>query len=379
MKVIVVGAGPVGLAAALALLRRGVDVLVLEAGESLAAESRASTLHPPTLEILDELGVIEDVLRRGLRAPTFAYRDRAEGHVATLDLGLLAGDTRYPFRVQLEQSKLTPILLGAILQAGGDVRFGRPVTAVETTGTVHTGTGTHHADWVVAADGAHSAVRRSLGLPFEGMTYAERFLVASTDEDLTEMLPDLAAVNYVFDPVDWSVLLRTPDHWRVLLPTPGDTEDDAELSRMDGRLRSIADPGRPWRIAHTTIYRVHQRVAADFRAGRVLLAGDAAHVNNPLGGLGMNSGIHDAMAYARAIADPGACGDDVFAAADRRRKTALDYVQTVSHQNYQRLSAADPGQRRAYLDEWRAVAADPVRARASLLRSSMLASMPAAS
>ncbi|MEV6300018.1 NAD(P)/FAD-dependent oxidoreductase [Actinoplanes sp. NPDC051861] len=377
-RILVAGAGPVGLTAALALARRGFEVTVVESGDQLAAESRASTFHPPTLEMLDELGVCDDLRARGLVSPTFAYRDRRDGLVAMLDLAVLAGDTRFPYRLQCEQSKLTPILLDHLLRYEGcEVRFGwhaADVTTHPSSLTLSSTDGrTVEGAWLIGADGAHSAVRRATGVTFDGITYPERFLVASVDEDLTAWLDDLAAVNYVFDPVEWCVLLRTPDHWRVLLPTPPDTTDISEISRLGSRLREVFDPGRPWRVAHTSMYRVHQRVATSFRTGRVLLAGDAAHVNNPLGGLGMNSGIHDAVAYAAALAT----GDDsaVWAAAADRRRIALEYVQSVSHQNYERLRATDPDARAAHLNSLRETAADPALARASLLRSSMIASL----
>ncbi|BBH71489.1 pentachlorophenol monooxygenase [Actinoplanes sp. OR16] len=377
-RILVAGAGPVGLTAALALARRGFAVTVLEAGDELAAESRASTFHPPTLEMLDDLGVGAELQAIGLKSPTFAYRDRQAGLVAMLDLGVLAEDTRYPYRVQCEQSKLTPLLRDHLLRLPGcEIRYGWPVAELimnlDGVVAVSSDGRTADGDWLIGADGAHSAVRKATGVTFDGITYPERFLVASVDEDLTTWLDDLASVNYVFDPVEWCVLLRTPDHWRVLLPTPVDTPDEAELARLDQRLRGVHDPGRPWRVRHASMYRVHQRVATSFRTGRVLLAGDAAHVNNPLGGLGMNSGIHDAIAYACAIAS----GDDaaVWDAAADRRRIALEYVQSVSHQNYERLRASDPDARAAHLDSLRATAADPARARASLLRSSMIASL----
>ncbi|MEV6342756.1 NAD(P)/FAD-dependent oxidoreductase [Actinoplanes sp. NPDC051851] len=377
-RILVAGAGPVGLTAALALARRGFPVTVLESGDGLAAESRASTFHPPTLEMLDELGVGDELHARGLISPTFAYRDRTEGLIAMLDLTVLAGETRFPYRLQCEQSKLTPILRDHLVRHEGcEVRFGWHVDGViqdDTGVTVHSTDGRAIAgSWLIGADGAHSSTRRAVGAAFDGITYPERFLVASVDEPLESWLDDLAAVNYVFDPVEWCVLLRTPDHWRVLLPTPAETADEAEYARLDDRLRGVHDPGRPWRVAHASMYRVHQRVAASFRIGRVLLAGDAAHVNNPLGGLGMNSGIHDAIAYAAALAT----GSDeaVTAAARDRRRIAMEYVQSVSHQNYERLRATDPQARAAHLDGLRATAADPALARASLLRSSMIASL----
>ncbi|MBP2192742.1 FAD-dependent oxidoreductase [Nocardia goodfellowii] len=373
--VVVVGAGPVGLTAALTLSRRGVPVTVLEQGDTLATESRASTFHPPTLAMLADLGTLEPLLARGIIASTFQYRARGGGEIATLDLGVLAADTPYPFRVQCEQSKLTPILLSA-LPAHAGVRFGYRVDSLypsEEGVIVHTSRGPVLADWVIAADGAHSTVRRTLGAGFDGSTYPERFLVASVAEDLTAVLPGIAPINYVFDPEEWLVLLRTPEHWRVLLPTPADTRDDDELARLPARLDAVADLGRPWRVLHASLYQVHQRVTESFRLGRVLLAGDAAHVNNPLGGMGMNSGIHDAVQLADALAGvlDGGPESELDMVAVRRRTVAVEHVQRASHDNWQRLRSQDDG----YHQQLRALAADPAAARAYLRRACLLDSL----
>lgn len=384
-RVVVVGAGPVGLTAALVLARSGVPVTVLEAGDGLAAESRASTFHPPSLEMLADLGVLAPLLDRGITSTTFQYRDRRTGPIADLDLSVLADDTAYPFRVQCEQSKLTPILLEALsAHPHAEVLFGQRVVGVddlEGRPVVRTEAGrAFEAEWVIGADGASSAVRKATGAAFEGITYPERFLVVSTREDLEAALPGIAAVNYVFDPDEWLVLLRTPEHWRILFPTDPASPDEVETdpARVQSRLTGVADLGRDWDLLHASLYNVHQRVADRFRTGRVLLIGDAAHVNNPLGGMGMNSGLHDAVLVARAlaplIAHTGTV-EELDAVLSARREVATSYVKAVTHDNWERLRESDEAARQAYHDELRALCADPVASRTYLRRTSMIDSL----
>lgn len=386
-RVLIAGAGPVGLCAALTLARAGVPVTVLEKGENLSAESRASTFHPPTLELLEDLGLVDEVLARGLRAPVTQFRDRASGPVAEFDLGVLADVTRYPFRIQLEQNKLAQLALEALRSErsetwGGydaEVRFGWRTHAASADGRVLAGCEDGFvelvAPWVIGADGAHSAVRTSMGIELLGETYPEEFLVVSVDEDLESVLPDLAYVNYVADPEEWLVLLRTPDHWRVLFPVQGHLEASSSDAGVQALLRGVADLGRDWRVLQWSQYVVSRRVASTMRSGKVLLAGDAAHQNSPLGGMGMNSGIQDAVSAGRRLAEVwhGRADEVVLDEYDeRRRRVATEYVQADSHANWLALRERDP-QRRADLQaELRAIAADPVRHRERMLRTAML-------
>ena len=382
-----VGAGPVGLTAALALARRGIPATLLAAEPELVMELRGSTFHPPTLDLLDEFGVVPRMIETGLIAPTWQFRDRETGPVATFDLSLLRDDTNHPYRVQCEQWKLMRLLKEELdLIPGTDIRFGHQVTAVQqhadgATVSAETANGpvSLNGRYVVAADGARSAVRRSLGVEFEGFTYPELFLIASTDFRFEDTLTDIAYVNYIADPQEWLVLLRVPDLWRVLVPAPPDADRDTLLSddTLQAVLHRVVSRPVPYRIAHRSLYPVHQRVARTFRHGRVLLAGDAAHINNPLGGMGMNGGIQDAFNLADKLTAiyPGA-DDALLDRYDRQRRTvAVEAVQQQTHRNQQMLSERDPAVRRKALDSMRRTAADPVLARDYMLRSSMIASL----
>ena len=386
-RVIVAGAGPVGCVASAVLAAGGIDVTLLEAAPKLPRELRASTFHPATLDLLDRFAVVDELLRRGLVAPVFAYRDRRKGVVAEFDLGALADVTNHPYRLQCEQFKLCEIVLDAFeRQRSVAVRFGAEVIGAADHGdaaSVVLASGERlEADAVVAADGAASAVRKSLDLTFDGMTYEDRYLVLSTPFDMATRLDRLAAVNYISDPDEWLVLLRTAGLWRALFPVGEGESDDQALSDRSAqrRLGGIVARTEPFEIAHRTIYRVHQRVAETFLVGRVVLMGDAAHINNPLGGMGMNGGIHDAVLLGASLAAVlrGDIGADRLAHhAGLRRRLAIDYVRRYTHENAESLAAPDGAARQRALDRMAARAADPGEARAYMLQAAMIKAVAA--
>src|SRR5712692_6680143 len=285
-RVLIAGAGPVGLVAAANLIRGAVPVTVFEAGPDLSEESRASTFHPPTLDMLDRLDAAKPLIAQGLIAPQFQYRTKQQGLLAQFDFGAIADVTEHPYRVQAEQSKLTRILYDQLRDHPAfELHFDSPVQdvtqhasgveiAIERNGRIETRCGR----WLIGADGARSDVRRSLGVEFDGFTWPERFLVVSTPFDFRTVIPDLAAVSYVADPQRWHFLLQIPGLCRAMFPIAAHESDDlASSPGFAQSLMATVVPGiSSYEIAHVTLYRVHKRVAKAFRLGRAFLAGDAA-------------------------------------------------------------------------------------------------------
>jgi 2-polyprenyl-6-methoxyphenol hydroxylase-like FAD-dependent oxidoreductase len=383
-RVLIAGAGPVGLVAAANLVRHGVPVTVFEGGTDLSMESRASTFHPPTLDMLAELDVVGPLIAQGLIAPKFQYRNRRDGLIAEFDFGDIADQTRHPFRLQCEQSRLTRIIYD---QLRGDpnfeIAFSTPIRAVTQNSDSVAVTverdgrnETHGYRWLIGADGARSDVRRSLDIEFEGFTWPDRYLVVSTPFDFHSVIPGLATVSYVADPRRWHFLLQIPGLWRVMFRIAAEESDELALSaEFVTALMAEVVPGIDrYEIAHTTLYRVHQRVAKTFRHRRAFLIGDAAHVNNPLGGMGMNGGIHDAINLTERLVEVWR-GNKPEAELDRfdqqRRLVTKEYVERQSIQNKRNLEAAD----NEFRDLLRRTAADPALTRDYLLRVSMIGSL----
>jgi len=379
MQVLIAGAGPVGLAAANVLADAGIDALVLEAEPRLPQNLRASTFQPPTLDLLSRFGATQKLIAMGRVAPKVQYRDRA-GWVAELDFGVLKDDTAHPFRVQCEQYRLNQVLAARL----GCVRFGAQVTGVEQDSegvTVSVNGGERlRARYLIGADGGRSRVREALGINLEGFTWPERFLVASTPFDFAAVLPRLADVSYFADPEEWFFLLRVRDVWRAMFPTRAEESETDILSDagIERRLQRVHTKSGRYEINHRTLYSVHQRVAETYRRGRVFLAGDAAHLNNPLGGMGMNGGIHDAFNLAEKLVAVlrGEKTEAELARYERqRRPVALEYVNTITIANKRNLEMRDAEEQRRWRAELARAASDRAAERELMLRISMIASL----
>jgi len=378
--VIVVGAGPVGLACALKLSRAGIDTLLIEAEPQLNEELRASTFHPPTLDMLEEFGITAALIRQGLITPTWQVRMHPGGERAEFDLSLLKDHTRHPYRVQCEQWKLSRLL---VTQLPGELWFETRAMAVSQTPAAVTLTAERSGEplelecqYLVGADGARSAVRKSLALDFEGVTFPETTILATTRFDFAAHMEGLSGVNYCWAPTGTFSLLRLPGEWRVsLYPDDGESVEAAlEPDGIERKMQRIVPRSARYEVLQTRPYRIHQRVVDRYRIGRVLLAGDAAHLNSPSGGMGMNGGIHDAFSLADKLARVLRGGDpsllDLY--ERQRRPVALEQILAQSGRNRARMQERDPEKRRAALRELQAIVADPERALKHLMRTSMI-------
>jgi 3-(3-hydroxy-phenyl)propionate hydroxylase len=391
LPVVIAGAGPTGLMCALALARRGVQVVVCEAEPSLTHDLRAGTFHPPTQEMMAPYGITERMHEHGLQVRRWQIRSRRGGMIAEFDLGLLADETPYPYRLHLEQHRLTPIQLDILRkEPTAEVHFRHRITGFEQKArSVRVEfesegiPGKLEASWLIGADGGRSTIRKLLPVEFEGFTWPEQFLVVSTPYDLARHGFTMNA--YVADPVEWAAVFKMPDAgppglWRLAFPCDPGLPDDALLDprSVQARMQGFLPNHGSYEIRYQSIYRVHQRVASEWRHGRVLLAGDAAHLNNPLGGFGLNSGIHDAISLADKLARVWR-GEADEALLDlyvrQRRATTIEQVQAMSIRNKRLLEERDPQVHGRHMEELVAIAHDPRRARAHMLESSMIAGL----
>jgi len=389
-RICIVGAGPVGVVAAIACARKGLRVSLLESERAIDHSPRAATTHPSTLEMLAELGLFEEFRSVGLLARHFQFWDGVtKSLVAEFDHEVLRDETPFPFVVQTEQHKLTEIGLRRLSKMPEvEVRLGANVVDLEQeAGSVRVTTGEGEKDtfdYVIGCDGGRSTVRRCMQIDFEGYTWPERFLVLTSLFDFQAAF-GCCTRSYISDPEEWTNLFKVmgddlKGRWRAVFPARENESDEEAFSEgtVRRRLQRLCEDHPMERVVHRNIYRVHQRVAKSFRKGRVFLAGDAAHVNNPVGGLGLNCGIHDAMELAETLYQvaSGRAGEGVLDRYERRRRPLnIEFVQQQTVANKKRLEERDPKVREAHFDELRRTAADRALQRQFLMRTSLLESV----
>lgn len=393
-RIVVIGAGPVGLCLSLALAQADQKVCLVEAlGDDNFLEQvpRAGTNHPATLEMFDRLGLYQKLEPRGIIAPVFHYWDRHENAlIAAFDHAALKNDTRFPYVLQCERIKIVEEALKmAKAQPNIDLRLNTEFIcftqdADGVTARVRNAAGEDESisgRYIVSAEGARSIVRKELDIAFEGFTYDDRTLNIEVAYDFTRH--GYAHRNYISDPAEWSNLFHwkgPPDRWRVHFPTDPKAGEDA-LMRPDAlqeRLQRFLPTGKPFDIVGSNLYVVHQRVAGKFRVGRAILAGDSAHVNSPIGAMGMNSGVHDAINLADKLIAIARCEADDSALdryARQRRHVAIAHTQAQTIRNKRLLAEQDPAVRRRNHDELRRTSENPQLARKFLLRTALFESL----
>ncbi len=394
IHILIAGAGPVGVVAALACAQYGYAVTLLEADHRIDDNPRAATTHPSTLEMIARVGLIDQFIKEGLLARYFQFWDKpSRTKIVEFDHDTLRDETPYPFVVQTEQHKLARIGIERLKSfADAEVRFAARVTGVTQDAggarvTVDSAAGREvfHGDYVIGADGGRSTVRKALDIDFEGFTWPENFLVVTTLDDFQELLPGCCYRNYLADPHEWTNLFKVAGddgkgRWRAVFPTRIEESDEEALSEAStySRLQRVFPLSHPYNVIHRNLYKVHQRVAATFRRGRVFLAGDSAHVNNSVGGLGLNGGIHDAIELVDTLHQviTKQAGEGLLDRYTRRRRTLnIEFVQEQTINNKKRLEEREPKARQARFDELRAIAEDPVKHKEFLLRTSLIASV----
>ena len=391
-RVLISGGGPVGLLCAWMLGRRGIAVRLFDNNPGLQADPRAATTHPATLDLLGEVGLADDMARVGLVAPIFQFWDRPSNRlVAQFHHSVLANDTKHPFVVQCEQFKTSSLLFERVRTLPSvEVLFDHEVVDVHQSADTVTvdvrgaaGIKSHSGVYLIGADGGRSIVRKRSDIAFDGFTWPERFIVLTTPFDF-EAERGYCYRSYFAEPGAWCNCFKVsadgpPGLWRTVFPTEPSQTDDVLMSDTGAqdRMQLFFPDQRPYEIVHRNLYVTHQRVAATFRKGRVLLAGDAAHVNNPIGGMGLNGGIQDAVNLSDKLIGVLLDGqsDRVLDLYDLQRRTvAVEFVQEQSIANKKRLEESDPVTRQKNLEELSRIADDPVRARQFLLRTAMIAS-----
>jgi 3-(3-hydroxy-phenyl)propionate hydroxylase len=370
-QVVVVGAGPVGLVTALGLARRGIAVTVIEREADVFRSPRAMGYHWGALYILEDLGLVDDLLVAGFPARGIRLRVRETGEDLDLTTESLEARVRFPHSLTLGQDRVAEIAIEHLTKHENvDVRWRTEVTGFDDCGDhveVHTvgpdGPVDLRASWLVAADGASSNIRRQLGIAFEGMTWPTAFVATNVQGDLGSLGYKLN--NYLIDPDYGAVIaqITKDDLWRVAFSVDAEMPEAQVDTAVDAYLCEIFPVGFEYEVRARTKYRMHQRAATSMREGRVVLVGDSAHATNPTSGYGLVGGLHDANILTEALAAViwDEVSDDVLDQYSKDRIAAfLDVSSPASVASKELVfDLADPDAVETRMATLRALAADP--------------------
>jgi 2-polyprenyl-6-methoxyphenol hydroxylase-like FAD-dependent oxidoreductase len=382
------GAGPVGLVTALCLAQSGIPVTLFDSSPEINPSPRAIVYHSPTVQALDSLGLFDDLKAVGVLKKDYQWRALDGRILGAVDMAVLKPeDTDYPFNLHLGQHKLAEIVMKHLLRIpGADIRWNHRVAAVKPNGddvtiTLDTPEGAKMvtADWLVGADGASSGVRQALNLAFDGITWPDWFVATNIVYDFEKH--GYAKANFVIDPDHWAIIpkINNDGLWRLTYGEPGSIPREALRDRLEAKLAHLLPGGEKTLPEAFSPYRVHNRCTENFRIGRVLLAGDAAHVTNPVGGLGLTGGILDAVALGNALSaviHGDAKPNLLDHYAEDRRRIFTDIVSPVTADNKRRLAESNPDKARADLARFERLTNEPAFAREMLLSTFKLVGSP---
>lgn len=369
--VVVAGAGPVGLVTALKIARAGIPVLVVDCEPDIIRWPRAVVYHAPTVEMLDRLGLLDELKVAGILKQDYQFRTVDGEIIAAPHMSVLTPeDTLYPYNLHMPQHELASVILrNLLLIPGTEVRWNARVTgltqddegvtlALEQDGEPRE----LHCNWLVGADGGRSAVRQACGLSFDGYTHPERLVSTNVRYDFEAR--GYARANFIVDPVHWAVIVKIDRHglWRVTYGEDAALPEESVETRIPEHYRALLPDDGPYELEAFAPFRVHERCAPSFRVGRVLLAGDAAHVCNPFGGLGLTSGLLDGGLLGDALPAviQGRAADDLLDRyAAERRRVFLEVTDPTAAENKRRLMESDPNKKRADNERFARVRDDP--------------------
>lgn len=385
-SVVIAGAGPVGLLAAVLLVRAGFRVMVLEKFHGLALDRRASTFHPATLDLLGETGLAEPLIARGSIRQAWQYMIHGTKQHAVFDLDSISDATRHPYRLQCEQYYFSDLAVDFLVKSPlFEIRFGHGIAAIEDGGAellITAGPpGEEYelaAPWLIAADGGNSAVRQALGLPFRGENLPSTSITLVLNHPFQDEIPGLLGINYAWTRTGYYSLIQLRDLWRFSYsPAPGQDVSEALTPEVvQTHVQSVFPSLKPYELLHIDHYTLQQRCLESFRHGRILFAGDSAHLISPTGGMGMNAGLHDAHCLVEHLLPVLKGEDDGFLDRySRRRQTiVLEEIQRLSERNFRWHRETNPEKRREIWQELQEIVNDERRTRDFLLDSSMIRS-----